>query len=187
MISSCPKAGGDEARRCWPCCGSRPLYRPSPSRSPTACAPKPNAPPPMSMPCAPAIWPTAQSIARCSTSSGVRITETPTALPNISRAPCRCCSFQFPTGVANVEIIPETAKLNVNQAQPVEIRNLLLLLGVAPATGRCHHRGHSRLASAHARRRLQPVRSTLLDRWFRLFKHGMRLSMRLRNYCWSRE
>ena len=40
--------------------------------------------------------------------------------------------FQFPTGVADVEIIPESAKLNVNQARPEEIRNLLLLVGVVP-------------------------------------------------------
>ena len=56
----------------------------------------------------------------------------PDGTPKYFQSPMPLLSFQFPTGMANVEIIPETAKLNVNQAQPVEIRTLLLLLGVAP-------------------------------------------------------
>jgi general secretion pathway protein K len=40
--------------------------------------------------------------------------------------------FEFPTGAANVEVIPETAKLNVNFARTEEITRLLLLLGVDP-------------------------------------------------------
>lgn len=40
--------------------------------------------------------------------------------------------FQFPTGSAAVDIIPETAKLSVNTARPEELRNLLLVLGADP-------------------------------------------------------
>ena len=40
--------------------------------------------------------------------------------------------LQFPTGVARVEIIPETAKLNINKAPPEELYRLLVNLGVEP-------------------------------------------------------
>ncbi len=40
--------------------------------------------------------------------------------------------FEFPTGQADVEIRPETAKLNINQARPEELLRLLAALGVAP-------------------------------------------------------
>jgi general secretion pathway protein K len=40
--------------------------------------------------------------------------------------------FEFPTGSAIAEIIPETAKLNVNQAPPRELGNLLVALGIPP-------------------------------------------------------
>lgn len=46
------------------------------------------------------------------------------------QAPMPLLRFQFPTGAANVEIIPETAKLNVNTARPTELGRLLLALGV---------------------------------------------------------
>jgi general secretion pathway protein K len=37
--------------------------------------------------------------------------------------------FEFPTGVAIVEVIPETARLNLNEANPADLFNLLLALG----------------------------------------------------------
>jgi len=40
--------------------------------------------------------------------------------------------FEFPSGSAIAEIIPETAKLNVNQASPRELANLMLALGIPP-------------------------------------------------------
>ncbi len=40
--------------------------------------------------------------------------------------------FQFPTGAATVEIIPETAKLSLNQAPPTELTTLLMNLGTPP-------------------------------------------------------
>jgi general secretion pathway protein K len=40
--------------------------------------------------------------------------------------------FDFPSGSAAVEIIPETAKLSVNQALPRELANLMVALGVPP-------------------------------------------------------
>ena len=57
----------------------------------------------------------------------------PDGTPRYFEIPTPVMRFQFPTGVAKVEIIPETAKLNVNLAQPFEIANLLLSLGVEPA------------------------------------------------------
>ena len=40
--------------------------------------------------------------------------------------------FQFPTGAAVVEVIPETAKLSLNQAPPAELMSLLINLGAPP-------------------------------------------------------
>lgn len=45
-------------------------------------------------------------------------------------------TMQFPTGMATVEIIPETAKLHLNQAKPEELLRLLLALGVEPERAR---------------------------------------------------
>jgi hypothetical protein len=39
-------------------------------------------------------------------------------------------NMMFPSGVASVEIIPESARLNVNRATPQELGQLLLMLGV---------------------------------------------------------
>jgi general secretion pathway protein K len=41
--------------------------------------------------------------------------------------------FEFPTGAAVVKLIPETAKLNVNQAPAEQLMNLLMALGTTPA------------------------------------------------------
>lgn len=41
-------------------------------------------------------------------------------------------NMQFPTGVAQVEVIPESSKLNVNRATPVELNRLLLAIGLPP-------------------------------------------------------
>jgi len=38
--------------------------------------------------------------------------------------------FEFPSGSAETEIIPETAKLNVNTAMPAELSNLMSALGI---------------------------------------------------------
>src|ERR1700730_11687643 len=40
--------------------------------------------------------------------------------------------FNFPTGAATTEIIPETSRLNVNSAPPPELLRLLLALGAPP-------------------------------------------------------
>jgi general secretion pathway protein K len=40
--------------------------------------------------------------------------------------------LQFPTGAAVVEVIPETAKLSLNQAPPAELNSLLINLGAPP-------------------------------------------------------
>lgn len=57
----------------------------------------------------------------------------PDGTPKYFENPMPKLHFEFPTGVADVELIPETSKLNVNLALPVEIRNLLVAIGVAPA------------------------------------------------------
>ena len=44
--------------------------------------------------------------------------------------------FEFPTGRAVVEMIPETSKLNLNSALPEELNNLLLALGAGPERAR---------------------------------------------------
>jgi general secretion pathway protein K len=41
--------------------------------------------------------------------------------------------YEFPSGVAHVEIIPESAKLNVNRVNPDQLFTLLTALGVDPA------------------------------------------------------
>jgi general secretion pathway protein K len=38
--------------------------------------------------------------------------------------------FEFPSGSAQTEVIPETAKLNVNTAMPAELNNLMSALGI---------------------------------------------------------
>ncbi|HEV2686922.1 MAG TPA: hypothetical protein VGV35_00165 [Bryobacteraceae bacterium] len=38
--------------------------------------------------------------------------------------------YQFPSGVAIAEVIPETAKLNVNTSPPAELMSLMLALGI---------------------------------------------------------
>ena len=41
-------------------------------------------------------------------------------------------SMNFPSGIASVEIIPESSRLNVNLATPVELGRLFLSMGVPP-------------------------------------------------------
>jgi general secretion pathway protein K len=48
----------------------------------------------------------------------------------------RSLRFTFPTGEAVVEIIPETAKLNLNSARPQDLLRLLAALGVQPDPAR---------------------------------------------------
>ncbi|HSW48598.1 MAG TPA: type II secretion system protein GspK [Bryobacteraceae bacterium] len=47
--------------------------------------------------------------------------------PGVSRL-----HFEFPAGEAQVEIMPESSRINVNRAPPVEILRLLAALGVEP-------------------------------------------------------
>jgi general secretion pathway protein K len=44
--------------------------------------------------------------------------------------------YEFPSGVAHVEIIPETSKLDVNASPPVELYRLGLALGLEPEKAR---------------------------------------------------
>jgi general secretion pathway protein K len=46
--------------------------------------------------------------------------------------PMPALQFNFPTGTATTELIPETSKLNVNSARPAELLALLLALGAPP-------------------------------------------------------
>ncbi len=41
-------------------------------------------------------------------------------------------AFRFPSGPAIVEIIPESSKISVNQAEPMDVTRLLINLGVGP-------------------------------------------------------
>jgi len=56
----------------------------------------------------------------------------PDGSPKYFESPMPVLRFDFPTGSASVEIIPETAKLSVNQASPRELGNLLVVLGIPP-------------------------------------------------------
>ncbi|MBM3769488.1 MAG: general secretion pathway protein GspK, partial [Acidobacteria bacterium] len=42
--------------------------------------------------------------------------------------------MQFPSGMATVEVIPEASKLNVNRATAAELGNMLLAMGIPPAS-----------------------------------------------------
>jgi general secretion pathway protein K len=44
--------------------------------------------------------------------------------------------FQFPSGGVTVEVIPETAKMNLNSSPPEDLYNLLLVLGAEPERAR---------------------------------------------------
>jgi general secretion pathway protein K len=48
------------------------------------------------------------------------------------QGPLTTMQFDFPSGSALVNLIPETAKLNVNQAPPLQLMNLLVVLGATP-------------------------------------------------------
>ena len=48
------------------------------------------------------------------------------------QAPLTFMQFDFPSGSAVVKLIPESSKLNVNQAPPLQLMNLMLALGTTP-------------------------------------------------------
>lgn len=54
----------------------------------------------------------------------------PDGSPRYFQNPMPILNFDFPTGAATVEVIPETAKLNINQAAAPELTHLLVALGV---------------------------------------------------------
>ena len=56
----------------------------------------------------------------------------PDGTPKYFQNPMPVLQFNFPTGAATAEIIPETSKLNVNSAPPNEMLGLLLALGAPP-------------------------------------------------------
>jgi general secretion pathway protein K len=43
--------------------------------------------------------------------------------------------YSFPTGVAHVELVPETAKLDVNSAPPLQLMRMMAALGIDPGQG----------------------------------------------------
>jgi len=49
--------------------------------------------------------------------------------------------YQFPSGVAVAEVIPETAKLNVNASPPQELLKLMVALGIDPGRAQIIARG----------------------------------------------
>jgi len=56
----------------------------------------------------------------------------PDGTPRYYQSPMPALQFNFPTGTATTEIIPETSKLNVNGAPPAELLRLVLALGAPP-------------------------------------------------------
>lgn len=57
----------------------------------------------------------------------------PDGTPQFGQLPVTVMQFNFPSGSAVVNLIPETAKLNVNQAPAEQLINLLIALGAEPA------------------------------------------------------
>jgi general secretion pathway protein K len=60
----------------------------------------------------------------------------PDGSPTFYEAGMPRLNLRFPTGVATVDIVPESGKLNINTAPPEELFQLLLALGVAPEHAR---------------------------------------------------
>lgn len=58
---------------------------------------------------------------------------TPDGRPRFYEPGMSVFNMMFPSGVASVEIIPESARLNVNRATPQELGQLLLMMGVPAA------------------------------------------------------
>ncbi len=58
---------------------------------------------------------------------------TPDGKPRFYEPGMSVFNMMFPSGVASVEIIPESARLNVNRATPQELGNLFLTLGLPAA------------------------------------------------------
>lgn len=56
----------------------------------------------------------------------------PDGKPRFQDESTRVLQLAFPTGVARVDYIPENSKLNVNSATPMELTNLMEVLGVDP-------------------------------------------------------
>ncbi len=54
----------------------------------------------------------------------------PDGSPLYYQAPMPLIRYEFPEGHAEVELIPETSKININSASPQELMNLLLALNV---------------------------------------------------------
>src|SRR5579864_3050879 len=56
----------------------------------------------------------------------------PDGTPKYFQNPTPVLQFNFPTGAATTEIIPEVSKLNINSAPPAELVRLLLAVGAPP-------------------------------------------------------
>ena len=56
----------------------------------------------------------------------------PDGSPKFYKAPMPLLRYQYPGGAAVVEVIPESGKLDINRAEPADIRRLLLALGAPP-------------------------------------------------------
>jgi general secretion pathway protein K len=69
--------------------------------------------------------------------------------------------MEFPTGVAEVELIPEASKLNVNTARPVELIRLMVAAGADPARAE-----QIMAAIADWRLQLPPQATTELDQYY---------------------
>src|ERR1035438_10805528 len=65
------------------------------------------------------------------------------------QGPVTIMQFEFPSGSAVVKLIPETAKLNVNQSPPLQLMNLLVVLGTTPEQAQAIDRKSTRLNSSH--------------------------------------
>jgi general secretion pathway protein K len=60
----------------------------------------------------------------------------PDGSPRFYKAPMPRLAFQYASGIAMVEVIPEAGKLNVNTATPQDLERILLSLGADPDRAR---------------------------------------------------
>ena len=119
----------DAAGRWWRCCGCRRRWGPSLFRWPPRCAANWSVPPRKPTARGPTIWRPGGWSGRCSTCSGGRSTGVRTAPRSTSPLKPRGCTSSSPPGEADVEILPESARLNLNQARPEDLLRLLTALG----------------------------------------------------------
>ena len=90
--------------------------------------------------------------------------------------------FSYPSGDVVVEMMPEAAKLDINQASGEDL--LRLVTAVSGDPQRARSRSPAGFSAGGAAVAVLCRRTRFLRRPVRLSSRGVRLLKRLRNYCW---